>query len=72
MAKPFSCRLCMVEIEPLALADGTAALVCVDCDIIGLAHEVAHDARMWPAGLRKRAASPRRHLGKGMDSRLQR
>jgi hypothetical protein len=61
MAKLFHCRFCMVEIEALALADGSAALVCVDCDVIGLTHEVARGAAMWPAGLRRKAAPPGRH-----------
>jgi hypothetical protein len=51
MASLFCCRRCVVEIEPVELADGTAALVCVACDVIGLAHEVAHGGPMWPAGL---------------------
>src|SRR2546430_14243586 len=63
MAKLFCCRLCRIEIEPIALADGMVALVCVDCDLIGLAHEVAEGGRMWPAGFRgqvaRRAPPPR-------------
>jgi hypothetical protein len=65
MVKRFSCRLCLIEIEPIALADGTAAVVCVDCDLMGLAHEVAAGSPMRPAGLRPRTMrrlgrSPRR------------
>jgi hypothetical protein len=62
MAKLFACRLCMIELLRVELADGTAALVCVDCDAIGLAHEIAHGASMWPAGLSAdaRAADKRR------------
>jgi hypothetical protein len=55
MAKRFRCRSCLVEIEAVALADGTAALVCIDCDVMGLAHEVEEGGPMWPAGLRFRA-----------------
>jgi hypothetical protein len=51
MAKLFICRLCVAELARVELADGTAALVCVDCDAIGLAHEIVHGAPMWPAGL---------------------
>jgi hypothetical protein len=51
MAKLFICRFCVAELTRVELADGTAALVCVDCDAIGLAHEIAHGALMWPAGL---------------------
>ena len=51
MAKLVICRLCVAELARVELADGTVALVCVDCDAIGLAHEIAHGAPMWPAGL---------------------
>jgi hypothetical protein len=62
MAKLFICRFCVVELTQVELADGTAALVCVDCDAIGLAHEIAHGAPTWPAGLSAdaRAADKRR------------
>lgn len=46
MAKLFTCRFCVVELTRVELAGGTAALVCVDCDAIGLAHEIAHGAPM--------------------------
>jgi hypothetical protein len=52
MVKAFCCRYCRVEIEPIGLADGSAALVCIDCDLIGIEHEVVHGAPMQPAGLR--------------------
>jgi len=62
MAKLFACRFCVVELTKVELADGTAALLCVDCDAIGLAHEIARGAPMWPAGLSAdaRAADTRR------------
>jgi hypothetical protein len=62
MAKLFACRFCVVELTQVELADGTAALLCVDCDAIGFAHEIAHGAPMWPAGLSAdaRAADKRR------------
>ncbi len=56
MVKFFCCRRCLVEIEPIKLADGTeladgtAALVCIDCDLIGLAHELAEGGPVWAAG----------------------
>src|SRR5262249_58122230 len=50
MARLWCCRFCMVEMEPVKLADGTAALVCIDCDVIGLEHEVARGAPMRSAG----------------------
>lgn len=51
MTTLFCCRFCVVELEPVKLADGTAALVCVDCDVIGLEHEMALGGPMWSAGL---------------------
>jgi hypothetical protein len=62
MAKLFICRFCVAELTRVELADGTAALVCIDCDAIGLAHEIAHGAPMSPAGLSAdaRAADKRR------------
>jgi hypothetical protein len=48
--------------ERVVLADGTAALLCVDCDLIGLEREIARGAWLWPAGLtlRARGANKRR------------
>jgi hypothetical protein len=60
MASLFCCRRCVVEIEPIGLADGTAALVCVACDVIGLAHEVAQGGPMWTAGLATDAPAAKR------------
>jgi hypothetical protein len=62
MAKLFCCRVCMIEMARVELADGTAALICVDCDVIGLAHEMAGGGPMWSAGLSAgvRAAKRRR------------
>src|SRR5262245_19655112 len=46
--KLLCCRACRVEMEPIALADGSAVLVCVDCELIALQHEAtaraAHQA----------------------------
>src|SRR5215831_7648043 len=55
MARLWCCRFCLVEMEPVKLADGTAALVCIDCDVIGLEHEVARGGPMRPAGAAARA-----------------
>jgi hypothetical protein len=48
--------------ERFKLADGTVALVCVACDVIGLEHEVAQGGPRRPAGLSAttRAAKTRR------------
>jgi hypothetical protein len=58
----FHCRYCVIEMERLVLADGTAALLCVDCDLIGLEREIADGGPLWPAGLavRTRGANKRR------------
>jgi hypothetical protein len=67
MVKAFCCRTCLVEIEAIALADGSAALVCIDCDLIGIEHDVVYGAPMQPAGLRRRdfdRAKPARYIGK--------
>ena len=66
MVKAFCCRYCRVEIEPIGLADGSAALICIDCDLIGIEHAIVQGAPMQPAGLRRRGlarAKPARSIG---------
>jgi hypothetical protein len=58
--KLFGCRFCVVEMARVEMADGTAALVCVDCDAIGLEHEIARGGPMWSAGLSADATAGRR------------
>jgi hypothetical protein len=65
MAKFFCCCFCCVEIEPVKLADGTAALICVECDIIALEHEYVLGGSAAAAGLRdlprpRRSTLPRK------------
>src|SRR5262249_59593790 len=60
MARLWCCRFCMVEMEPVKLADGTAALVCIDCDVIGLEHEVARGGPMRSAGAAAGAGAARK------------
>ena len=72
MKRRFHCRYCVIEMERLKLADGTAALVCVDCDLIGLEREIADGGPLWPAGLAERSReankrSPRPRAGKGRE-----
>jgi hypothetical protein len=43
-----TCRFCRVEMVPVALADGSVAIVCIGCDLIGLAHEIGQGAAPWP------------------------
>jgi hypothetical protein len=57
MRRRFHCRYCVVEIERVVLADRTVALLCVDCDLIGLEHEIADGGPLWPAGLAERSHS---------------
>jgi hypothetical protein len=67
MVKAFCCRFCRVEIEPIGLADGSAALICIDCDLIGIEHDVIYGAPMQPAALRGHGparAKPARSIGK--------
>jgi hypothetical protein len=67
MVKAFCCRFCRVEIEPVGLADGSAALICIDCDLIGIEHEIVRGASMQPAGLRSHGlarAKPARSMRK--------
>lgn len=44
MARILHCRLCRVELERIPIAGGHATLICLDCDLIGLAHEVEEGA----------------------------
>ena len=49
MARILHCRYCRVELEAIAIAGGHATLICLDCDLIGLAHEVEHGASLHAA-----------------------
>jgi len=69
MIKFFCCRRCRVEIEPVKLADGTAALVCIDCDLIGFAHEVGEGGRIWAAGTSVPGTRARKPPIKGLPRR---
>jgi hypothetical protein len=58
MARILCCRWCRIEYERIALADGRAAVICVACDLVGVAHEVEHGAQPAagePAPRRRRA-----------------
>jgi hypothetical protein len=48
MAKLFICRFCRVEMEPIALADGSVVLACIDCEMI----EPERDAARSRSGTR--------------------
>jgi hypothetical protein len=51
MAVLHGCLTCRVEMESVALADGSAVLVCVTCDTIGVTSEAGIGGRRWPAGM---------------------
>lgn len=69
MVKLFCCRFCVVEMARVELADGTAALVCVDCDAIGLEHEIARGGPMWSAGLSADAKAGRERRSRPLSGR---
>jgi hypothetical protein len=47
MAKLIGCRICMVDFARIELADGTVALVCSACDVVGVEHEVTRGGPLW-------------------------
>jgi hypothetical protein len=53
MAKLLGCRICMVDFARIELADGTVALVCSACDVVGVEHEVAQGGPLWAGGSRR-------------------
>jgi hypothetical protein len=60
MAKMVGCRICMVELARIELADGSVALMCATCEVIGVEHEIAQGGRMWAdAGSKGRVQSIR-------------
>jgi hypothetical protein len=50
MAKLLGCRICMVDFARIELADGTVALICSACEVIGVEHEVTQGAPLWAGG----------------------
>jgi hypothetical protein len=60
MAKMTGCRLCRIELARIELADGSVALMCATCEVIGVEHEIAQGGRMWAdAGSKGRVQSIR-------------
>jgi hypothetical protein len=63
MATLISCRYCRVELARIALADGSAALLCLDCQVTHFEHK--RDARFRVVAVNpdhaKRAA-PRKRI----------
>jgi hypothetical protein len=50
MARLLGCRICTVDFARIELADGSVALVCSACDVIGVEHEVARGGPLWAGG----------------------
>jgi hypothetical protein len=71
MAKLLGCRICMIELARIELADGSVALICHACEVIGVEHEVARGGPMWAgeaAKARARAApAPERRAADGFQ-----
>jgi hypothetical protein len=60
MAKMLGCRICMVELVRVELADGSVALLCHACEVVGVEHEVRRGGPMWAGGFpAERQRSPR-------------
>jgi len=57
MARLFGCRICRIELARIELADGTVALVCSTCDVIGLEHEAARGGPLRSGGSRSKSRS---------------
>jgi hypothetical protein len=58
MAKLFICRFCRVEMEPIALADGSVVLACIDCEMIEPERDAARSRSGTRFSARAKAASP--------------
>lgn len=62
MARILCCWMCRVELEPIRLADGTSAILCVGCDVIGFGHETTLGGPLIPADTAKQARRSARSL----------
>ncbi len=54
MAKLRGCRVCFVELQEIALADGGAVLFCAACDVMADERHHAGGRRHWPAGMARK------------------
>ncbi len=54
MARLRGCRLCLVELEEIALASGDAVLFCAACDTMADVRHHAAGGRHWPAGMARK------------------
>jgi hypothetical protein len=53
-AMPRGCRLCFVELEEIALADGGAVLFCAVCDTMADTRHHAAGQSAWAAGMMRK------------------
>jgi hypothetical protein len=58
IAKLFNCRFYRVEMKSIALGDGSAFLMCLDCEMIALDRKAARARRRMRFSARAEAASP--------------
>jgi hypothetical protein len=54
MAKLRGCRVCFVDMQEIALADGSVVLFCAACDTMADERHVTGGARCWPAGMARK------------------
>ena len=54
MAKLRGCRVCFVELQEIALADGGAVLFCAACDVMADERHHAGGRRQWLAGMARK------------------
>jgi hypothetical protein len=49
-----ACRICFVELDEIALADGGAVLFCATCDTMADVRHHAAGQRAWAAGMTRK------------------
>ena len=54
MARLRGCRVCFIEMEAIALANGRAMLFCAACDTLADERHWTHGARCEPAGMSRK------------------
>ena len=54
MARLRGCRTCFIELDEIALADGSVVLVCTTCDVMADLRHHAGGGRAWPAGMARK------------------
>jgi hypothetical protein len=54
MPKLRGCRVCFIDLQAIALADGGVVLLCAACDAMADERHHAGGARPWPAGMARK------------------